>query len=126
MILGAKTSEVKATDVLNVGDKVVMRLEIAVDRDMEFVHVKDGRPSGFEPVAAISSYKWEGGLGFYQETRDAATNFFFDRLPKGNYVLTYSLTVQQRGVFAAGIATAQCMYAPEFTAHTEGVTVTVK
>ena len=123
---GAKTSEVKATDVLKVGDKVVMRLEIAVERNMEFVHLKDGRPSGFEPVATISSYKWEGGLGFYQETRDAATNFFFDRLPKGNYVLEYSLTVQQRGVFAAGIATAQCMYAPEFTAHTEGVTVTVK
>ncbi|MEY4926086.1 MAG: hypothetical protein RI894_522, partial [Bacteroidota bacterium] len=123
---GAKTIEIKANDVLKVGDKVLMRLEISVDRDMEYVHLKDGRPAGFEPSTVLSSYKWQGGLGYYQETRDASSNFFFGYLPKGSYVLEYPLTVQHRGVFSAGIATAQCMYAPEFTAHTEGISVIVK
>ncbi len=123
---GAKTTEISANDVLKVGDKVMMRIEISVDRDMEYVHLKDGRPAGFEPSSVTSSYKWQGGLGYYQETRDASTNFFFGFLPKGNYVLEYPLTVQHKGSFSAGIATAQCMYAPEFTAHTEGITVQVK
>lgn len=110
---------------LKVGDKVKIRIELRVDRDMEYVHMKDMRASGFEPVNVFSQYKWQDGLGYYESTRDAATNFFFDRLPKGTYVFEYMVVVSHAGNFSNGISTIQSMYAPEFAAHSEGVRVKV-
>ncbi|OQA00752.1 MAG: Alpha-2-macroglobulin family protein [Bacteroidetes bacterium ADurb.Bin408] len=111
---------------LKVGDKIKVRIELRVDRDMEFVHMKDMRASGFEPVNVISQYKYQDGLGYYENTRDAATNFFFNNLNKGTYVFEYPLFVTHKGDFSNGITTIQCMYAPEFTAHSEGVRVKVE
>jgi len=110
---------------LHPGDKVVVRLELRVDRDMEYVHMKDMRASGFEPLNVLSSYKWQGGLGYYESTRDAATNFFFDHLYKGTYVFEYPVRVTHKGNFSNGITSIQCMYAPEFSSHSEGVRVEV-
>ncbi|MCB9360796.1 MAG: hypothetical protein H6587_04100 [Flavobacteriales bacterium] len=110
---------------LNLGDKVIVRIELRVDRDMEFVHMKDMRAAGFEPINVISRYKWKDGLGYYESTKDAATNFFFDYLPKGTYVFEYPLRVSQIGDFSNGITTIQNMYAPEFTSHSEGIRVKV-
>jgi hypothetical protein len=114
----------KAT--LKVGDKVKVRIELRVDRDMEYVHMKDLRASAFEPVNVISSYKWQGGLGYYESTKDASTNFFFNYLPKGTYVFEYPLFATQAGTFSNGITSIQCMYAPEFSSHSEGIKVTVE
>ncbi|AHF14131.1 alpha-2-macroglobulin [Niabella soli DSM 19437] len=110
---------------IKVGDKIKVRVELRVDRDMEYVHMKDMRASSFEPVNVLSSYKWQGGLGYYESTKDASTNFFFSYLPKGTYVFEYTLFATLAGNFSNGITTIQCMYAPEFTAHSEGVRVTV-
>ncbi|MDZ7880160.1 MAG: hypothetical protein U5L45_20955 [Saprospiraceae bacterium] len=110
---------------LKVGDKVKVRIELRVDRDMEFVHMKDMRAAGFEPTNVLSSYKWQEGLGYYESTRDAATNFFFDYLPKGTYVFEYTLLVNHKGDMSNGVTTVQCMYAPEFSSHSEGVRVKV-
>ncbi|MBU0488307.1 MAG: hypothetical protein KKA07_17165 [Bacteroidetes bacterium] len=110
---------------LKVGDKIKVRIELRVDRDMEYVHMKDMRASGFEPVNVISGYRWQDGLGYYQSTRDAATNFFIGRMNKGTYVFEYMLVVSHAGDFSNGITTIQCMYAPEFTSHSEGIRVKV-
>jgi uncharacterized protein YfaS (alpha-2-macroglobulin family) len=93
---------------------------------MEYVHMKDMRASGFEPVNVLSKYKYQGGLGYYESTRDAATNFFFDYLSKGSYVFEYGLRVNHKGNFSNGVTTIQCMYAPEFTSHSEGIRVKVE
>lgn len=111
---------------LKVGDKVIARIEIRVDRDMEYVHLKDMRASGFEPINVISRYKYQDGLGYYESTKDAATNFFMGNLPKGTYVFEYPLRVSHTGDFSNGISTMQCMYAPEFTSRSEGVRVKVE
>jgi uncharacterized protein YfaS (alpha-2-macroglobulin family) len=111
---------------LRVGDKIKVRIVLRVDRDMEYVHMKDMRASSLEPVNVLSSYKWQGGLGYYESTKDAATNFFFSSLQKGTYVFEYPLFVTHEGNFSNGITTVQCMYAPEFTAHSEGVRIEVK
>lgn len=113
-------------NVLKVGDKVKVRLEIIADRDMEYVHLKDMRGSCFEPVNVISAYHWQGGLGYYESTKDVSSNFFIDYLRKGRYVFEYPMFVTHRGDFSNGIATIQCMYAPEFSAHSEGMRVQVK
>jgi uncharacterized protein YfaS (alpha-2-macroglobulin family) len=110
---------------LKPGDKVRVRIELRNDRDLEYVHLKDMRASGFEPVNVLSQYKYQDGLGYYESTRDAATNFFFGFLPKGVHIFEYPLTVVHAGDFSNGITSVQCMYAPEFAAHSAGTRVKV-
>ena len=112
-------------EALEPGDELVARLEITSDRSYEFVHVSDGRPACAEPEDVISRYKWQDGVGYYQSTKDTATHYYIDRLNKGVFVLETSYRVQQKGVFVGGIATIQCMYAPEFTAHSTAEVVRV-
>lgn len=123
---GPVLEPVEQNTVLKRGDKIKVRIELRVDREMEYVHMKDMRASCMEPVNVLSGYKWQGGLGYYESTGDASTNFFFDRLAKGVYVFEYPLFAAQNGQFSNGITTIQCMYAPEFTSHSEGVIVNVK
>ena len=111
---------------LQVGDKVRVRVEIRTDRDMEYVHLKDMRASCFEPVNVLSGYRHQDGLWYYEATKDASTNFFIDYLPKGTYVFEYTLMATMAGTYSNGLTTIQCMYAPEFTSHSEGIRVTVK
>ncbi|WP_396632141.1 alpha-2-macroglobulin family protein [Maribacter sp. R86514] len=123
---GEVISEVTDNTNLKVGDLVKTRIELRSDRDMEFIHMKDMRAAGFEPVNVISRYKWQDGLGYYESTKDASTNFFFDYLPKGVYVFEYDVRVNNAGDFSNGITTIQSMYAPEFSSHSEGVRVSVE
>ncbi len=111
---------------LAVGDELVVRIELRVDRDMEYVHLEDQRGSGTEPVNVISQYKYQDGLRYYESTRDVASHFFIDYLPKGVYVFEYSTRVQLRGQYQTGIAAIQCMYAPEFNSHSESLPLAVK
>lgn len=117
---------ITASTKLKPGDKIRVRIELRTDRDMEFVHMKDMRAAGFEPVNVISSYKYQGGIGYYESTKDASTDFFIDFLRKGIYVFEYDLRANLSGQFSNGVATIQCMYAPEFTSHSEGVRVAVE
>ncbi len=111
---------------LKVGTKIKVRIEITADRNLEYVHMKDMRPSCMEPVNVLSGYKWQGGLGYYESTKDASTSFFFSWLNKGTYVFEYPLFVTHAGNYSAGITTIQCMYAPEFSSHSEGVRIKVE
>jgi len=111
---------------VQVGDELVVRIELRVDRDMEYVHLKDQRGSGTEPVNVLSQYKYQDGLAYYETTRDTASHFFIDYLPKGVYVFEYSTRVQHRGEYQTGIADIQCMYAPEFNSHSESIALQVK
>ncbi|WP_312311895.1 alpha-2-macroglobulin family protein, partial [Empedobacter brevis] len=108
------------------GDIVTVRLEISIDRNMQFVHIKDMRASGFEPVNVLSGYKWKGEFGYYESTRDAATNFFSDFMRKGTYVFEYDLKANNAGNFSNGITSMQNMYAPELSAQSEGIRVEIK
>jgi len=123
---GPQLNPVNDGDILNTGDKIIVRIELKVDRDMEYVHMKDMRASAMEPVNVLSGYKWQGGLGYYESTKDASTNFFFSNLAKGTYVFEYPLFITHTGNFSNGITTIQCMYAPGFTSHSEGIRINVE
>jgi len=123
---GPVLEEITDGNSLKVGDKVTVRIELRVDRDMEYVHLKDMRAACFEPINVLSGHRYQGALGYYESTRDVATNFFFDQLRKGTYVFEYPVFVAQEGDFSNGISTIQCMYAPEFSSHSEGIRVVVK
>ena len=120
-------SQQHSGESIKVGDKIIVRIILSVDRNLEFVHMKDMRASAFEPLTSeqMSGYHSQGGLGYYQSTTDIATNFFFDYLPKGTWVFEYPLVVNAAGEFSNGVTTVQCMYAPEFGAHSEGLHVTI-
>lgn len=107
---------------LRVGDKLVIRLVLRLDRAMDYVQLKDSRAACLEPTATLSGYRWTGGFGYYAETKDASTRFFFDHLGKGTYVLEYSCRVSQVGTYQSGLATVQCAYAPEMAAHSSAGT----
>jgi len=113
-------------EFLNIGDLLTVRIVLKVDRDMEYVHLKDLRGSGLEPVDVLSFYRYQDGLRYYQSTKDVATHFFIDYLPKGTYVFEYDLRIQYRGQYQSGIAEIQCMYAPEFSSHSESIKFNVK
>ncbi len=108
------------------GDKIKVRIELRVDRDMEYVHMKDMRAAGLEPINVFSGYRYQDGLGYYESTKDASTNFFFDYIRKGTYVFEYPLRVNMAGNFSNGITSIQCMYAPEFTSHSEGIRIKIE
>lgn len=114
------------TGPIEVGDELVVRLELRTDRDMEYVHLKDQRGSGTEPVNVLSGYRYQDGLAYYESTRDTASHFFIDYLPAGTYVFEYSTRVQLKGRYQSGIAEIQCMYAPEFNSHSGSVAIEVK
>ena len=114
------------TGPVGVGDELVVRIELRTDRDMEYVHLKDQRGSGTEPVSVLSRYKFQDGLAYYESTRDTASHFFIDYLPKGVYVFEYSTRVQLKGNYQTGIAEIQCMYAPEFNSHSESMLMDVR
>ncbi len=129
--------------VLHIGDKLKVRIVLTVDRDLEFVHMRDMRASGFEPYEMSltggnsdsyivhgtsymgSGYRYQDGLGYYQSTSDASTDFFFSYIGKGTYVFEYPLIVNAPGDYSNGITSVQCMYAPEFAAHSEGIRVEI-
>jgi uncharacterized protein YfaS (alpha-2-macroglobulin family) len=119
-------SEITSDTKLKIGDLVRVRIELRTDRSMEFVHLKDMRAAGFEPINVLSQYKWQDGLGYYESTKDAATNFFIDYLPKGVFVFEYDLRVNNAGDMSNGISTIQSMYAPEFSSHAEGIRINAK
>ena len=111
---------------LKVGDKITVRLTVKADRDMDFVQIKDDRAACMEPLQAVSGFRWSNGLGYYQATKDASTQFFIDRMRKGTYVIEYQVYMNRTGEYQAGMATVQSAYAPEFGGHTAGYRVIVK
>lgn len=122
---GTRLMRITEDNQLNVGDRVVVRLTVRSDRDFEFVHLKDMRSASFEPIDQVSAINWQGGVTYYRTSKDASTNFYFDVLPRGTYLFEYSVYVNRSGSYSNGITTIQCMYAPEFISHSEGLRIDV-
>jgi uncharacterized protein YfaS (alpha-2-macroglobulin family) len=112
--------------VLQPGDEVEVQLSIRSKHPAEYVHLRDPRAAGFEPVDALSRYRWNLGIGWYEEVRDSGTNFFFEQLPQGEYTFKYRLKANMSGTFKVSPATLQSMYAPEFTAYSAGAVLIIK
>lgn len=110
---------------VSVGDELVTRVVVRTDRAMDYIHLKDNRGSGAEPVNVLSGYRWQDQIAYYETTRDTATHFFIDRLPPGTHVFESSVRVQHAGTWQAGHAEIRCLYAPEFSSHTASTALEV-
>jgi len=122
---GEQLVKINENSPLKVGDKVTVRMILNTDRNMEFIHLKDMRASGFEPLDVISGYQWKNNLGYYQSTKDASTNFYIENMPKGKYVFEYDYVANVSGKFSNGITTLQNYYAPQMNAHTQGTKIVI-
>ena len=107
-------------DSMSVGDRVTVRLTLKVDADMDYVAITDDRPACFEPVEQLPAPVYAEGLRFYRENLDSSTRIFIDHLPKGTYIITYDMWVNNAGHYTSGIATVQSQYAPRYSAHSGG------
>jgi len=105
---------------IHVGDELEIQISIRSKHAAEYVHLRDPRAAGLEPENAVSRYKWDLGIAWYEEMRDSGTNFFFEQLPVGQYTFKYRLRANMSGKFRIGPATLQSMYAPEFNAYSAG------
>ncbi len=106
--------------------KCVVRYTITADRDYEYVCLRAPRPATAEPARQLSGYRWQNGLGYYQAIRDASTEYFMDRLPRGTYVIEEEWFLSRSGSFLLPPARLTCLYAPEFQSQTAGETFSVK
>ena len=122
---GEQLIKINENSPIKVGDKVTVRMILNTDRNMEFIHLKDMRAAGFEPLDVISGYQWKNNLSYYQSTKDASTNFYIENMPKGKYVFEYDYVANASGKFSNGITTLQNYYAPQMNAHTQGTKVTI-
>ena len=111
--------------VIRPGDEIEVKISLRTKHDAEYVHLRDPRAAGLEPENVLSRWKWDLGIAWYEETRDSATNFFFERLPVGEYTFQYRLRANMAGTFRVGPATVQSMYAPEFNAYSAGAVLTI-
>lgn len=117
---GPELVEIVDESSVKTGERIVVRMEVTADRDYSFVHLKDQRTAAFEPVETRSGYRYKNGAGFYLSVRDASVNYFFDHLRKGAYTFEYELFRVRTGDYTGGLSTIQCVYAPEFNAHSSG------
>nr|WP_315033959.1 alpha-2-macroglobulin family protein [uncultured Chryseobacterium sp.] len=122
---GEELQKISVGTPLKVGDKVTVRMILNTDRPMEFIHIKDMRAAGFEPLNTLSGYQWKNNLGYYQSTKDASTNFYIQYMPKGKYVFEYDVVANASGKFSNGITTMQNYYAPQMNSHTKGTLIQI-
>ena len=122
---GEELMKISENSPLKIGDKVTVRMILNTDRNMEYIHLKDMRAAGFEPLDVMSGYQWKNNLGYYQSTKDASTNFYIEFMPKGKYVFEYDYICNAAGTFSNGITTMQNYYAPQMNVHTKGTKVEI-
>ncbi|MCH7412251.1 MG2 domain-containing protein [Belliella sp. R4-6] len=123
---GIQFVRISEENTIKIGDLVKVRIEVKLDRDIDFVHLSDQRASGLEPIQVLSGYKFQNGVGYYESHKDATTHFYFDSLKKGIYVFEYEVRASQAGNFANGITKIESVYAPEFKSHTPGQRLKIK
>ncbi|MCO5231470.1 MAG: MG2 domain-containing protein [Chitinophagales bacterium] len=111
---------------LKIGDQIRIKLELKINKDLEFFHLQDTRASGFEPVNVLSTYKYQGGLWYYEVNGDAATHWFIENINKGNYVFEYTVNINVAGKYSSGVTSGECLYAPEYRFHSNGTIFEIK
>ncbi len=123
---GTILKAIEEGDVIDIGDEITVQINIRVDRSMDFIHVKDDRPAGTEPVDVISGFEFSSGLSYYQATRDLSSDFYMSSIAPGQYSIEYKIVASHAGTFSAGLAVAQSYYAPEMSSHSEGRVLIIK
>ena len=119
-VLAGKQNINTAKQIVKKGDKIITRMVVTTDHNLEFVALKDNRAANLEPVNQLSGCSWKEQVVYYRTVKDASTQYFFNHLPKGTYVFEDEYYVNASGNFSGGTASIQCLYAPEFNGVSKG------
>lgn len=111
---------------IHVGDQLEVQISLRTKHEAEYVHLRDPRAAGLEPENQVSGHHWDLGVSWFEEIRDSGANYFFSKLPVGEYSFKYRLRANMAGQFRVGPATVQSMYAPEFNAYSSGATLKIE
>ncbi len=112
-------SELKEGDKLSKGDIIEVRLYLKLDRAMDFVQISDPRLLFAEHLDKHSRYIWGNSLtSYFYKVGEKATKLYFDKLARGEYHFSYQQAVVRSGRFSLPNASAQSLYAPEYSALT--------
>lgn len=110
---------------IKLGDRILVRMTIDNNQAMDFVHLRDYLPAGFENQNPLSGYRWQGDISYYQSPGDVASDYYIPHLPKGKFVIEYELNATISGELNSGPAEIQSLYAPEFGGHSDGEMIDV-
>ncbi|MGE8378647.1 MAG: alpha-2-macroglobulin family protein, partial [Sphingobacterium sp.] len=105
------------------GERIKVRITVVNDEPMQYIHLKDSRPAGVEPVFSPSGYQWR--KNYYFSSKDASTNYFMDRLSKGRSIYEYEVKANNLGIFNSGITTIESMYDPGVNARSTNTILTI-
>ena len=109
-------------NILEVGQRISVRITIETTRDLDFVQVVDRRAACMEPVNQLSGYH----NGAYCSPKDHATHYFYRGLSKGKHVIETTYYIDRSGIYETGTCTVGCAYAPAFRATAPSIKVIVK
>ena len=105
------------------GEKIKVSITVINDQDLEYVHLKDSRPAGVEPVFVPSGYSWRNN--YYFTLKDASTNYFFNSLQKGKRTFEYEVKANNVGEFNSGITSIESMYDPTVNARSDNKVIRI-
>lgn len=112
--------------VLKKGDRVRQVFTLSADRDFDFVKIDVRRPACFEPVRALSGYRFGDDFAAYCAVRDFGSDYFIEHLHKGTSILREEYVVDRTGQYSTGISRVECIYAPEFNGTVGALSLTVE
>ena len=119
LLVEEKGSWIPVQRPIRLGEEIKIRLTLIANESISYIHLKDVRAAGFEPIYKPSGYSWNRLTPYYFETKDQETNFFIDLLPKGTHVFEYSVKANHQGKFSTGVAIAESMYNINYKTHSK-------
>lgn len=123
VVENGKEKAVTPKTFVKVGDLIRVRYTINASRDYDYVSLVDPRPACLEPTQKISGYTCNNGEWFYLAVRDASQAYFLEKIEKGSHIFSMDFRIDRKGTYLAAPASIQCLYSPEFTGHSKGLTI---
>ena len=84
---------------LKPGDRIVVRLQIEVKKETDFVSLSNQLPAGLEIHSLFSGFRNVGGVGYFECRTEQGVTFYLNHLQKGIYSFDYSLYVTPSGTY---------------------------
>ncbi|ARN79033.1 hypothetical protein BST97_14120 [Nonlabens spongiae] len=113
-------------DILELGEKIKVKLLIETTKNLSYIHLKDLRASGLEPVETLSEHSRVNGTTYYKSIRDDRHDFYFELMQAGTYVIEYELMCNNAGVFENGFARMEGMYNPELKVYSKSMRIKIQ
>ncbi len=101
------------SSALAIGDKLIVRVKLIVNTTQSYVHLKVENAAASLPVDMLSGNYFQDNLSFYKEVELSRTNYFFNEIGKGTYILETAYLINQSGEYGSGKCSVQSQYSAD-------------